>query len=122
MLKDAAKAVADGDGGKACGYLTADAQRQAQLELGAGVLGEIDCPTFVKRATLVLTPLDKKQIKSLQPGNVLVNGGSATATMATQAGAAPGQGTSVQLSLQKVGRDWKISGFSNAVGMPGGGE
>ena len=36
---DAAKAVAAGDGDKACGYLTPDAERQAQLQFGAGVLG-----------------------------------------------------------------------------------
>jgi hypothetical protein len=120
VLKDAAKAVADGDGDKACGYLTPDAQRQAQLQVGAAALGDSDCPTIVKRATIILTPLERKQIESLEPSNIQVNGTSASATMATEAGAAPGQGVSVQLNLQKVGEDWKISGFANATGLPGG--
>jgi hypothetical protein len=119
VLKDAAAAVADGDGDKACSYLTPDAQRQAQLQVGAGVLGEVDCPTLVKRATAFMTPLDRKQIESLEPSNVQVNGSSASATMASQAGATQAQGVSVQLSLQKVGEDWKISGFANATGVPG---
>jgi hypothetical protein len=119
VLKDAAKAVAASDGDKACSYLTPDAQRQAQLQVGAGALGQIDCPTLVKRATAFMNPLDRKQIESLEPSNVQVNGTTASATMASQAGAPQGQGISVQLSLQKVGEDWKISGFANAVGVPG---
>jgi hypothetical protein len=119
VLKDAAKALADGDGDKACGYLTADAQRQAQLQVGAAALGDADCPTVVKRATIILTPLERKQIESLEPSNIRVNGTGASATMATQVGAAPGQGMSVQLNLQKVGEGWKISGFANATGVPG---
>src|SRR5439155_26844764 len=82
VVKDAAKAAADGDGDKACGYLTPDAQRQVVLETGAGVLGDTDCSQAVKRAQFVLTPLDKKQIKSLQPSNIRVSGGSASATVA----------------------------------------
>jgi hypothetical protein len=113
-LKDAAKAVADKDGAKACGYLTPDAQRQAVLSVGAAqAFGDVDCATLVNRATAFLTPLDKKQIESLEPSNVSVNGTSASATMA-------GQQTSVQLNLQKVGDAWKISGFVNAQGLPGG--
>jgi hypothetical protein len=119
VLKDAAKAVADGDGDKACGYLTPDAERQAQLQFGAGVLGQVDCPTLVKRGTAFLTPLDRRQIEALEPSNVQVSGTSASATMATQAGAPQGQGISVQLNLQKVGDDWKVSGFANASGLPG---
>jgi hypothetical protein len=120
VLKNAAKAVAGGDGDKACGYLTPDAQRQAQLQVGGGVpLGQSDCPTLVKRATAFMSPLDRKQIESLEPSNVQVNGTSASATLATQAGATAGQGISVQLNLQKVGSDWKISGFANASGLPG---
>ena len=111
-LKDAARALADGDGDKACGYLTPDAQRQVQLQVGAGALGQVDCPTLVKRGTAFLTPLDRKQIEKLEPSNVQVNGSSASATMARGP-------TSVQLNLQKVGEDWKISGFANAVGVPG---
>ena len=118
-LKDAASAVADGDGDKACGYLTPDAQRQAQLQVGAAILGNVDCPTMVKRATAFMAPLDKQQIKNLEPQNVLVNGDSASATMATNTGAPAGQGISVQLNLQKVDGDWKISGFQNAQGLPG---
>jgi hypothetical protein len=121
VLKDAAKAVADKDGEKACGYLTPDAQRQAVLSVGAAqAFGNIDCATLVNRATAFLTPLDKKQIESLEPANVQVNGAVASARMASTVGAAPGQGTSVDLNLQKVGEDWKISGFVNAQGLPGG--
>jgi hypothetical protein len=116
---DAAGAVAKGDGDKACSYLTPDAQRQAQLQLGAGALGDTDCPTLVKRTAVFLTPLDEKQIESLQPASVQVSGTSASATMSTQAGTAGSSSMSVQLNLQKVGQDWKISGFSNAVGLPG---
>src|SRR4051812_48059006 len=116
-LKDAAAAVADGDGDKACSYLTPDAQQQAQLQVGAGILGNVDCPTMVKRATAFMAPLDKQQIKNLQPQNVEVGGDSASATLATSTGAPPGQGISVQLNLQKVDGDWKISGFQNAQGL-----
>src|SRR5258706_10463381 len=77
-VTNAAKAVADHDGSKACSYLTADAQRQAQLEVGAGVLGQVDCPTMVERVTAFLSPLDSKQIKSLQASNVQVNGNVAS--------------------------------------------
>jgi hypothetical protein len=119
-LKDAAAAVADGDGDKACGYLTADAQRQAELQVGTGVLGNVDCPTLVKRATAFMAPLDKEQIKDLEPQNIQVNGSAASARMATSVGTPQGgQPMSVQLNLQKVGSDWKISGFQNAVGLPG---
>jgi hypothetical protein len=120
-LKDAAAAVADGDGDKACSYLTADAQRQAALQLGAGVLGSVDCPTLIKRGTAFLTPLERKQIDKLEPANIQVNGTRASATMATAAGVPGGQGTSIQLNLQKIGADWKVSGFANAQGLPGGG-
>jgi hypothetical protein len=121
VLKDAAKAVADKDGEKACGYLTPEAQRQAVLTVGAAqAFGNIDCATLVNRATAFLTPLDKKQIESLEPASVQVNGAAASARMASTAGAAPGQGTSVDLNLQKVGGDWKISSFVNAQGLPGG--
>jgi hypothetical protein len=121
VLKDAAKAAADKNGDKACGYLTPDAQRQAVLTVGAAqAFGNIDCATLVNRATAFLSPLDRKQIESLEPTNVLVNGAAASARMVSSAGVAPGQGTSVDLSLQKVGSDWKISGFANAQGLPGG--
>src|SRR3954452_16948488 len=121
VLKDAAKAVADKDGEKACSYLTPDAQRQAQLQVGLGQLGDVDCPTLVNRATSFMTPLDRQQIKNLQPTNVQLNGGAASATLTSQqTGTAQGQPISVQLNLQKVGSDWKISGFANAVGVPGG--
>ena len=121
VLKDAAKAAADGDGDKACGYLTPDAQRQVVLQTGAGVLGQADCSTSVKRAQFVLTPLDKQRIESLTPTAINVNGANARATVASNAGAAPGQGISVQLNLQKVGSDWKVSGFVSEQGLPGGG-
>ena len=114
VLKDAAGAIANRDGDKACSYLTPEAQRQAILTVGvAQAFGNVDCPTFVSRATAFLSPLDKKRIESLEPMNVTVNGAAASATMAAQ-------GTSVQLNLQKVGDEWKIAGFANAVGLPGG--
>ena len=119
VLRDAVKAAADGDGDKACGFMTPDAQRQAILQTGAGTLGNTDCATAVKQAQFVLTPLDKARLKSLQPSNVQVNGTSASATLATTTGSAPGQGISIQLQLQKVGQDWKISGFVNGQGVPG---
>src|SRR3954454_22793015 len=85
VLKDAAAALADGDGDKACSYLTPDAQRQAQLQVGAGVLGQVDCPTLVKRATAFMAPLDRQQIKTLEPQNIQINATSASATLATKA-------------------------------------
>jgi hypothetical protein len=119
VLKDAAHAVADGDGDKACGHLTADAQRQAALQFGGGRLGDVDCPTLVGRATVFLSPLERKQIESLEPANVQVNGDSASAAMQTQAGVPAGQGISLQLNLQRSDGDWKVSGFSNVAGLPG---
>jgi hypothetical protein len=122
VLKDAAGAVADRDGDKACSHLTPDAQRQAQLQFGAGgqAFGDVGCPELISRATAFLTPLDRKRIESLEPANIQVDGTSASGTLAAGAGAAPGQQTSVQLNLQKAGADWKISGFANAQGLPGG--
>jgi hypothetical protein len=119
LLKSAAKAAADGDGDKACGYLTADAQRQVVLQTGAGVLGQSDCATAVKRAQFVLTPLDKQRIASLAPAGIQISGTSASATVATGAGAPAGQGISIQLQLQKQGSDWKISSFVSEQGLPG---
>src|SRR4051812_26865347 len=119
VLKDAAHAVANSDGDKACGYLTPDAQRQAQLQVGAGVLGQVDCPTLVKRATAFMAPLDRQQIKKLEPQNVQVNGTSASATLASNGLQQGTQPISVQLNLTKVGSDWKISGFQNLQGLPG---
>jgi hypothetical protein len=119
-LKAAAGAVADGDGDKACGYLTPDAQRQAESQVAGGILGSVDCPTLVKRATAFMAPLDRQQIQDMQPSNIVVNGTSASATLAVPTGAPSGQGPSVQLNLQKVGSDWKISGFTNVQNLPGG--
>jgi hypothetical protein len=119
-LESAAKAVSKGDGDKACGYLTAEAQRQAALQAGvAQAFGDTDCPTLVSRATAFLSPLDRKQIESLEAANVQVNGSTASATLASSAAVAQGQPVSVQLNLQKVGQDWKVSGFLNAQGLPG---
>src|SRR3954451_3622575 len=92
VLKDAAHAVAHQDGDKACGYLTPDAQRQAELQVGAGVLGQTDCSTLVNRATAFLSPLDKTRIKNLQPTNVQVNGTAASARLAAE-------GMSIDLNL-----------------------
>jgi hypothetical protein len=120
VLKDAVKAGAKGEGDKACGFLTPDAQRQAVLQTGLGVLGDTDCATAVKRVQFVLTPLDKKRLESLEPANVAINGTAASATMATSKGLADGQAISVEVNLQKVGSDWKISGFSGQQGLPSG--
>lgn len=121
VLKSAAGAVADGNGDKACGYLTPQAQSQAAQQVGAGgVLAGVDCPTMVKRATAFMAPLDRQQIKDLDPSNVVVNGTAASATMSTAAGTPQTGGISVQVNLTKVGSDWMISGFSNVQGLPGG--
>lgn len=120
VLKSAAGAVADGDGDKACAYLTPQAQAQVAQQVAGGALGNVDCPTLVKRATAFMAPLDREQIKDLQPSNVVVNGSSATATLSTQTGAPQGQGLSVQVTLAKTGSDWMIAGFTNPQGLPGG--
>jgi hypothetical protein len=119
VLNDAVKAAAGGDGGKACGYLTPDAQQQVELQVGTGVLGQADCETLVGRVTAFMTPIERKQIEELAPSNVQVNGTSASATVAAPAIQAGSPPISVQVNLQKVGSDWKISGFANAVGIPG---
>lgn len=119
VLKAAASAAADGQGDKACGYLTADAQRQAVLQTGAGVLGGTSCSTAVGRAQLILTPLERRRIKGLQPANVMVNGTQANATLAGP-GASPGQNIALQVTLRKLGGAWKISGFSSQQGLPTG--
>lgn len=120
-LTSAAKAVADRDGDRACSHLTPDGQRQAILQFGGGAqLGNVDCGTFVNRSTVFLTPLDRERIENLQAANVTVNGTSASGTLATPAGGPPGQPMSVSFNLQKVGGDWKISGFTDVQGAPGG--
>lgn len=120
VLKSAAGAVADGDGDKACSYLTAQAATQAAQEVGGGLLANVDCPTMVKRATAFMAPLDRQQIKDMQPTNIVVNGAAANATMSIQTGTPSGQsGPSVQVNLTKIGSDWKIAGFSNVSGLPG---
>lgn len=120
VLRGAAGAVADGDGGRACGYLTPQAQAQAAQQVAGGVLGNVDCPTMVKRATAFMAPLDREQIKDLQPSNLVVNGSAASATLSTSTGTKQTGGISVQVNLTKVGADWRISGFSNPQGLPGG--
>lgn len=120
VLRSAAGAVADGDGQKACSQLTAQAQAQAAQQVAGGVLGSVDCVTMVKRATAFMAPLDRQQIKDLQPSNVVVNGNAASATLSTSTGSSQTGGISVQVSLAKAASDWKISGFSNEQGLPGG--
>ena len=105
VLKGAAKAVADRDGDKACGYLTPEAQQQV-VQL-AGGFGGGDCPGVVKLVTATLAPLDRTQIKDAEPQNIAVTGTSATARVVVPS--STNQGQSVQLSLQKAGSDWKIS-------------
>jgi hypothetical protein len=105
LLKDAAQAVADRDGGKACGYLTPAAQQEV-VRLGTA-FGGADCPRVVEAVTATLAPLDRSQIKDAQPQNIAVTGTSATAAIVVPSSA--DQGRVVQLTLQKVGADWKIS-------------
>jgi hypothetical protein len=110
VLRDAAKAVADGDGDKACGYLTPDAQRQAALQFGAGALGQIDCPALVERGTAFLTPLDRDQIEDAEPQNIQILGSNASGEIT--APAVTEQGGRFRLNLQKTDDGWKISGFA----------
>lgn len=120
VLESAAQATAKGDGDKACADLTPDAQRQALFQLGsAGGPGTKSCAQLVNRSLIFLTALDKQRIKNLQAADVQVNGASASATLRGE-GSQPGQAIAVPLSLTKVGSDWKISGFGEPVGLPGG--
>lgn len=122
-MKSAASAVADRNGEKACSYLTEDGQRQAMLRFGGGAAaqaGGVSCGTFVNRTTVFLTPLDRQRIEDLQPTRISVDGTSASGTLATPAGGPGGQPMSVGLNLQKVDGDWRISGFTDVSGAPGG--
>jgi hypothetical protein len=106
LLKGAANAVADRDGDKACGYLTPEAQQQV-LQLAGGAFDARDCPGVVKLVAGTLAPLDRKQIEDAEPQNIVVNGTTATAEVVTPS--PTDQGQSVQLTLQKIGDDWKVS-------------
>ena len=120
VLKSAAQATAKGDGDKACADLTADAQRQALFQLGSqGGPGMTSCSQLVGRAQFFLTPIDKQRIKNLEAADVRVNGTGASATLRGE-GEQPGQAISVPVHLTKVDGDWKISGFGQATGLPGG--
>jgi hypothetical protein len=113
LLKDAANAVADRDGSKACGYLTPEAQQQVvSLAAAAAAFGGADCASIVKIATATLAPLDRKQIEDAQPQNIAVNGPVATAQIAV-ASANNQPSPPVQLSLQKTSDGWKISALAN---------
>lgn len=120
VLKHAAEAAAKGDGDAACANLTADAQRQVVFQLArAGGPGTTSCSQLVARAQFFLTPIDKQRIKNLEVADIRVNGNSASATLRGE-GSAPGQPISIPFNLAKVGSDWKVSGFGNAAGLPGG--
>jgi hypothetical protein len=110
LLKDAAKAVADRDGGKACGYLTPAAQQQV-VTLAGPAFGGADCTRVVELATATLAPLDRKQIEDAQPQNIAVTGQAATAQVALPS--PTNQSTPVQLSLQKTSDGWKIAALAN---------
>jgi hypothetical protein len=110
LLKDAANAVADRDGSKACGYLTPEAQQQV-VSLAGSAFGGSDCASVVGLATATLAPLDRKQIEDAQPQNISVTGAVATAQIAVPS--ANNQSPPVQLSLQKTTDGWKISAVSN---------
>jgi hypothetical protein len=57
--------------------------------------------------TGTLAPLDRKQIEDAEPRNIVVNGTTATAEVVVPS--ANNQGQSVQLTLQKIGSDWKVA-------------
>lgn len=106
LLKSAAGAVADRDGDKACGYLTPEAQQQV-LQLAGGAFDAQDCPSVVKLVAGTLAPLDRRQIEDAEPQNIVVTGTTATAEVVVPS--ADNQGPTVQLTLQKIGSDWKVS-------------
>jgi hypothetical protein len=106
VLKDAAGAVADRDGDKACGYLTAEAQQQV-VQLAGGAFGGTDCAGVVKLVSATFAPLDRKQIEDAEPQNITVTGTTASAVVVVPNPS--NQGPSVQVTLQKVGSDWKIA-------------
>ena len=112
LLKSAANAVADRDGDKACGYLTPEAQQQV-LQLAGGAFDAQDCPSVVKLVTGTLAPLDRKQIEDAEPSHIAVTGLTATAQVtvpsSTNQADVSVQLMVFQLTLQKIGEDWKIS-------------
>jgi hypothetical protein len=109
LLKDAANAVAGRDGGKACGYLTPEAQQQV-VALGAA-FGGSDCASIVNLATATLAPLDRKQIEDAQPQNVIVNGTTATAEIALPS--PTDQRPPVRVTLAKTADGWRIASLAN---------
>jgi hypothetical protein len=106
LIKHAAKAVADRDPGKACGYLTPEAQQQV-VQLAGGAFGGADCAGVVKLVTATLAPLDRQQIEDAEPQNIAVTGTTASAQVALPS--STGQGQTIELTLQKTGDDWKVS-------------
>lgn len=108
LLKDAANAVADGDGDKACGYLTPEAQQQV-VQLTGAAFGGTDCAGVVKFATATLAPLDRKQIEDAEPQNIAVTGTTATAQVALPS--STNQGQSLALTLVKTSDGWRIAGL-----------
>jgi hypothetical protein len=109
LLRNAAQAVADRDGGKLCGYLTPEAQQQV-LQLAGGQFDAGDCAGVVKFATAGLAPLDRKQIEDAEPQNVQVVGSTATAEVV--APSPTNQGRAVQVTLQKTTDGWRVSAFT----------
>jgi len=110
VLKDAAGALADGDGAKACGYLTPQGQQQV-VTLAGPAFGGRDCASIVKLATATLAPLDRSQIDDAQPQNIAVSGAQATADVVTPSptdNAAP-----VHVTLQKTPDGWRIAALAN---------
>jgi hypothetical protein len=121
MLKDSANATAKGDGDKACSYLTADAQRQVVFQLAsAGGPGTTTCSQLVGRAQFFLSPLDKDRIKDVEATDIQVSGTSASATLRGKVSPDAGQPIVVRVNLAKDAGGWKISGFGQAAGLPGG--
>jgi hypothetical protein len=110
VLKDAAHAVADRDGGKACGYLTPQAQQQV-VSLAGAAFGGSDCAGVVNLATATLAPLDRNQIKDAQAQNINVTGAIATAEVILPN--ATDQTAPVRLTLQKTSDGWRIAALAN---------
>jgi hypothetical protein len=109
VLRDAAKAIADRDGAKACGYLTPEGQQQV-VTIAGSAFGGADCPSIVKLATATLAPLDRTQIDDAQPQNIVVTGTSATAEIVIPS--ANNQNPPVSLALQKTADGWRIASLS----------
>ena len=110
VLKDAAGALADRDGAKACGYLTPQGQQQV-VTLAGPAFGGSDCASIVQLATATLAPLDRSQIKDAEPQNVAITGAQATADVVPPS--ATDNAAPVHVTLQKTADGWRIAALAN---------